>query len=360
MKTTWKQVVYDTAEAYREATGTSNKIPVGQLPGLIRQGTGGGGTENLDAELALQETLLAEQSALLEGKAVYDVQEVTLDPVPEGSVHEFYDFVASKVTLNPFQGNTGLYVWGRYDRGTISLTQYDSYLQASSSDIDLSAVDGSFFWGLTTTMTISGASYSMRFEEGNVLKNLSSGSTYNYQYDPTTQRFNLAFTTRTWANMYVKRVIDYVVSDEISTYPDGETVDGVWYELADDGFYFTDILGYSRYSISTFAFSARTAVNNSVTHPITGEIPKFAMIVAKQPVFTNNDLYLAIGVKDTDSNNGVISIAQQFVRANSADQKISKYNVQFGVNRNASANIFLDATNIYYAAGVEYYLIVAL
>ena len=110
MKTTWKQVVYDTAGAYREATGTTDKIPVGELANRVREG---GGKEDLDTELTLQETLLAEQSALLEGKAVYDVQEVTLDPVPEGSVHEFYDFVASKVTLNPYElpKAEGDYVW---------------------------------------------------------------------------------------------------------------------------------------------------------------------------------------------------------------------------------------------------------
>ena len=46
-QTTWKQVVLDTAEAYREATQTTSKIPVGQLASKIREGAG----ENLDDEL---------------------------------------------------------------------------------------------------------------------------------------------------------------------------------------------------------------------------------------------------------------------------------------------------------------------
>lgn len=40
MSTTWKQVVLDTADAYREANGTTDKIPVGQLADKVRSGAG--------------------------------------------------------------------------------------------------------------------------------------------------------------------------------------------------------------------------------------------------------------------------------------------------------------------------------
>ena len=39
-ETTWKQVVYDIADAYREADGSTAKIPVGQLADKVREGAG--------------------------------------------------------------------------------------------------------------------------------------------------------------------------------------------------------------------------------------------------------------------------------------------------------------------------------
>ena len=38
--TTWKQVVYDVADAYREANDSTERIPVGQLADKVREGAG--------------------------------------------------------------------------------------------------------------------------------------------------------------------------------------------------------------------------------------------------------------------------------------------------------------------------------
>ena len=459
-KTTWKQVVYDTADAYREATGTTDKIPVGELADRVRQG--GGGKEDLDAELTLQETLLAEQVELLEGKAVYDVQEITLDPVPEGSVHEFYDFVASKVTLNPFQGNTGLYVWKKYGKGKtdknlpagyvqldyiksdgtqyinagfkpnqntrlvfdveieklgssttfifgarnngavaqfrmlcMNSTTFRSCYGTESKDVTVDSVLGRRRFELNknvfsidgkTVTTHTAQTFQANFDltlfttndNGTVDANMMAGKAFSAQaydgnslikdfvpcvcengvglYDVVGNVFHGGVGT----NFALDAEFEYVVSFDSTAYPNGGEQDGYWYELTEEGFDFTDILGYTRCSVTTFTFSSRTAVNNALTHPFVGDIPKFAMIVAKSLVSTNSDLYLAVGLKNTDSNNGVINVTQQFVYSSSEEQKVGRNGVQFGVNRNATGNIFLDSNSIYYAAGVEYYLIVAL
>lgn len=456
MKTTWKQVVYDTAEAYREATGASNKIPVGQLPGLIRQGTGGGGSENLDAELTLQETLLAEQSALLEGRAVYDVQEVTLDPVPEGSVHEFFDFVANKVTLNPFQGNTGLYVWKKYDapngyvgveyvqstgsqciktrykpnsntrvvldvevtnftasgalfaaRDSNYTNMYGVTLTGDSkvrNDFGTTTKEGSanvlvrttldknknvlFFNGITvtndaTTFQTTKELVFLGLNDAGTVKAESSAKIYsgqvyendtlkcNYEprvdangvaglYDTINNTFDSSATS--YALEYGEKVgfLGFVVSDDSSTYPNNGLQGEYWYEPVEEGFDFASILKYKKCSVSTFAFSSRTAVNNAVTHPFTGDIPYFAMIAAKTPSTTNSDLYLAVGIKNLEANSGTLNMASEFYYSSSQTQMIARSTSAFGANRNATGNIFIDSNSIYYAAGVEYYLIVAL
>ena len=59
--TTWKQVVYDVADAYREASETTSKVPVGELPDIIRSGS----WEDLEPEVSEQESIIDEiQEAL--------------------------------------------------------------------------------------------------------------------------------------------------------------------------------------------------------------------------------------------------------------------------------------------------------
>lgn len=239
MSTTWKQVVLDVADAWREANDSTAKIPVGQLPNKVKEGG-----ENIDPELTTLESTLQEILEIL-----------------------------------PFKGAmaSGQYVWKK-----------------------LTAEGGTF--------------------------------------------------------------IEFVISDDSTAYPDGGTQEGFWYEVVknEEFFEFTNILSYTKCSVSKFTFSSRTAVNNAVTHPFTGEIPYFVMIASSKPTTSNSDLYLAVGVKNVEANSGTINMGSQFYYYSSSDQKVNRDTAAFGVNRNATGNVFIDRNNLYYAAGVEYYLIVAL
>lgn len=327
MSTTWKQVVLDVADAWREANDSTAKIPVGELPNKVKEGG-----ENIDPEMT------------------------TL----EGTLQEILEIL-------PFKGfqNSGQYVWEKYEYNIITFTQLTSgttiTIKVESTTTDLSKVDESFFTGIKGTYATGGTAYPFEFV-GNSQISLS-GSNASFTYNPSTQVLTVASQISvicTWAADTATRFIDYVVSNDADAYPSGGELDGYWYKKTEKGFDFTDILGFSKCSITTFTFSSRTAVNNYLTHPFAGDIPKFVMIVAKEMVSATNDLYMTVALKNTDANNGVISVAQQFVYVVGVEQAVSKYNHQIGVNRNATNNIFIDTTGTYYAAGVEYYLIVAL
>ena len=275
-KTTWKQVVYDTADAYREATGTTDKIPVGELANRVREG---GGKEDLEAELTLQETLLVEQSALLEGKAVYDVQEVTLDPVPEGSVHEFYDFVASKVTLNPYElpSPQGKYVWKKLQKEFGELKNPTFYTESRPSGgvhllnselVDLTQVDASFFDGFKCVVhngSLSGSvinTLTFKYENG-VLKWAEADATFTW--DAPNRKMTRANNTGT-ANYFecsyngskecLHWAFEYIVSDNIEEYPDKGELDGYRYEL------YGTSEGLSTYALND---AARTIANEVIS-----------------------------------------------------------------------------------------------
>ena len=337
-QTTWKQVVTDIADAYREASGTTAKIPIGSLASKVRDGS-----ENLDQPLTELESTLQEILDIL-----------------------------------PYKGyqNSGQYVWKEYEYVadatiTMTMTNYgesgQAIIQLTSADFDVRCLDINDLAGIKVGYSHSGGSWVLEFKDDRNI--ILDGNSYPMKYDESTGQirisanFGAIVTFASPVNATVKVFSRFVISDEVLAYPNSGEQGGRWYELVEevDAFDFSDILGYTRCSVTTFTFSSRTAINNAVTHALTGEIPKFAMIVAKSPIgTTNNDLYLAVGLKNTDSNNGVISIAQQFVYGSSYEQKVSKVNVQFGVNRNETGNIFLDSNSIYYTAGVEYYLIVAM
>lgn len=111
-QTTWKQVVYDAADAYREASKTTDKIPVGQLANLIRQGAGG---EDVTAEVTEYETLLETAIANLAGKAFQPPIDPASDPdlIPE-NIREGVDIWGVIGTMS--EGVSGI------DIGEITLT----------------------------------------------------------------------------------------------------------------------------------------------------------------------------------------------------------------------------------------------
>ena len=243
-KTTWKQVVYDTADAYREATGTTDKIPIGELADRVRQG--GGGAENLDAELTAQEQVVAEQFELLENRALYDIQEVTLNPVPEGSVHEFADFLVSKVTLNPYEGSEGLYVWKKEDSyvfdpvNTVDGTKY--IINITNANFDFAEVTIDTFLNISWNVhiagnsTITGNLKIVKLNGDYVLQWNGAGGIGGGVYDPSkgtitfTNDGSFAQTVAT-SKFSKEGSVSYVVSNNPTAYPNGGRVEGYWYEI---------------------------------------------------------------------------------------------------------------------------------
>lgn len=89
MSTTWKQVVLDVADAWREANDSTAKIPVGELPNKVKEGG-----ENIDPELTTLEGTLQEILDILPFKgAMASGQYVWKKLTAEGG--EFLDYVVS-------------------------------------------------------------------------------------------------------------------------------------------------------------------------------------------------------------------------------------------------------------------------
>lgn len=89
MSTTWKQVVLDVADAWREANDSTAKIPVGQLPNKVKEGG-----ENIDPEMTTLEGTLQEILEILPFKgAMASGQYVWKKLTAEGGT--FIEFVIS-------------------------------------------------------------------------------------------------------------------------------------------------------------------------------------------------------------------------------------------------------------------------
>ena len=204
--TTWKQVVYDVADAYREANGTADKVLVGQLASKIREGAG----ENLDYEL-----------------------------------NELDSTLQQVLDILPFKGfqNSGQYVWKKYEEVTktvtnpsITLTKgANSTTLVESSDVDLSKVTEEFFGGFIFT---GGGSWYFVYENNTLYYNAGS-SRYPMTYDPTTQILTGysdegVFMYTGDKEAHTVEVVGYAVSSDIDAYPNGGMQDGYWYELVEE------------------------------------------------------------------------------------------------------------------------------
>lgn len=67
--------------------------------------------------------------------------------------------------------------------------------------------------------------------------------------------------------------VNFVVSDSVSTYPDGAEQYGYWYELVEDGLP-PEMFGCTKYAIDKFTFTETTYLEEHLPHSL-GEAPKF-------------------------------------------------------------------------------------
>lgn len=110
--TTWKQVVLDTADAYREANGTTGKIPVGQLAEKVRAGAGT--PYEGDNPLTIGQagftfpakTLLKDGLQIINGVNGEDLTDTVADQTT--AVEALMKMVNRKIAMNNGEGQ---YVW---------------------------------------------------------------------------------------------------------------------------------------------------------------------------------------------------------------------------------------------------------
>lgn len=333
-QTTWKQVVLDTADAIREANGTTAKIAIGDLPNKVKEGG-----ENIDTELTTLESTLQEILEVL-----------------------------------PFKGfqNSGQYVWKKYSNSltfenpTITITDGGMGVVWKVSGVDgLDSVNESFFDGFAY------GNYVFSYANG-VLTGSDGSTTRTFTYAPATQQltgsssnpfgtykspFNMTYTGTKVINVQKGDFIDYVVSSDTEAYPNGAVhTDGYWYELTEGfefGVEFANVMGLRKFAIDTFSFSSKTRVDTPVNHSL-GTIPKFALMLAKGSVTENGCLLSHIGASMVEVTTGLINTALMLYRNTSVAQQVSTVASGFDVT---TAQIWVDPTGYYFQAGVEYMVI---
>ena len=330
--TTWKQVVLDTAEAYREATQTTSKIPVGQLASKIREGAG----ENLDDELnALESTL----------------QEV--------------------LDILPFKGfqNSGQYVWKKLTN-VITYTAYCTKANGASGGaftLDSSDVDLTQLNDLTTlapieiSRTYGDYTPAIKSEDGINFEYWLNGAYQNSltaSWDKSTKTLTLKGTVMSgtnWTPFYYdthsqKELVDYVVSNDAEAYPNGAVhTDGYWYELVGEGFDFEKIFNITQTAVNTYTPSSDIASSNAAIPHSLGVIPKVAIIYG-YPTRLAGNLEQAVAFYPT-SGTGCSILARQ---------EDSGYTMANGSNSDTkatSSTVKFSHGTIWFKAGVEYTLI---
>ena len=407
--TTWKQVVYDVADAYREADGSTAKIPVGQLADKVREGAGIPYTGDNPLTIGQNgyifepKTLLKNGLTIVNGVngedltdvearqalAVADLMSMVKRKVSESKNNglyvwerytaeggDFLDYVVADVEdaypngemLDGYYYKTveaeGLYVWKKYiQNGTAALDfsiveKSPLVLTVSSNEVDLSTVTNEFFAGCSGTYTITTGTKNYEFGANTLTMD---GVAYDFTYDPSTKQISsnggntfLRNWSSTTANI-PPTLVDYVVSDDANAYPDGGTQEGYWYERVEgysaDEVLTPEMFGCTKMAVDTFTYSSRK-VASSVTQTHTlGKTPKMAIVMAEE-VSANNDLYVfftsnPLQASGTRDNSTLASHKTNTYASCSA----------FKSTLTETAYNVVGATSVYFQAGVEYTLI---
>lgn len=246
-QTTWKQVVLDVADAYREASDTTEKIPVSSLADKVRAGAGtpyAGDNPLLLGQEGFTfpaKTLLKEELRIENAVTGEDLTETYT--AQKDSVEDLMRMVQRKVSDHR---GSGQYVWTKSyldNAGQIYLTVEDSTTISVTSDyVDITKLTAQDFIGLTGTFKTSGYKYEFY---GTVILFEIAGSKYvcEYTYDvsngiiTTSRSFTwLSAMVGDYSSPYIDSALyidEYLVSDDISAYPlDGRKQgDYSWYQL---------------------------------------------------------------------------------------------------------------------------------
>ena len=256
MSTTWKQVVLDTADAVREANGSTAKIPVGQLADKVRAGAGipyegeNPLTIGSDGYTFPAKTLLRDGLQIVNGVNGEDLTGTAAEQIL--AVENLLKMVSRKVADHKGEGK---YVWKKYNDSQtysynlISVSGDTHKLQITNPvGFEPSKVDLTFFTG-STGMIISagGATYECSIPTDgtfHISPIAGSGSAGDcpITYNPSTGQFDFgSWVVNTWSisNGFsfvgIGEFISYVTANEEDAYPDGGTLDGYYYKRVVEG-----------------------------------------------------------------------------------------------------------------------------
>jgi hypothetical protein len=190
----------------------------------------GGGAENLKEELSTQDVLITNIAERIIGKS--NGATATEDTILDG----FTAYVGQKLITGKYLPR-GNYVWkkGFNVPDEIVNLQFswlsNNQVQLNRTGIPLSVLIGwEFISGVKITGdtyfhdSSDGVSYGYTYDKNSGI--LTSNSTTAFQY-----KQNATYTTKAYTIPSSFTLEEYVVSDDATKYPNGETQDGYWYEL---------------------------------------------------------------------------------------------------------------------------------
>lgn len=253
----------------------------------------------------------------------------------------------------------GLYVWKRYKienkqvQLSFSVTNSSSpyKLKVGTTDpVALKIATASSFVGIHGVWDTNGY---YEFPDANTLRIYDGTNTYNFTsvYDPATNIFTVTSATgigntTQFADcthtMQAGTFEGFVVSDNESTYPDGGTQDGYWYEKVVEGIPVP--AGINKFAIDKFTFTSDTHANNmKIAHSL-GEVPLFAFIVAGSRELSDDRIFMMSPRWKVCMSNGSLEVHGQ----------------RYSINEYIGSNEYVTLDNYiekYFKKGVEYTLI---
>lgn len=149
----------------------------------------------------------------------------------------------------------------------------------------------------------------------------------------------------------LKSVLDFVVSDDPTAYPDGGEQDGYWYEKFQLD---PALFGCTKYAVDKFTLTGRTGQSYSVPYSL-DEIPKLAIITTEEVPTVDNDLVRSVGLSKGVVVNGLSCACLVF--KNSSDSTGQNSAIGTITINDTTIRIRTGDATIYYGAGIEYTLI---
>lgn len=190
---------------------------------------------------------------------------------------------------------SGLYVWKRFELKEYSVQFVrlaNNEAQAIPTGITYNELELSM---LNERIVCSRDSYDYIIRD-NALHWVTKGTTNSLgntslTYDKSTGKIGIGNSSFQATNEYhsfsdsYKSFLDYVVSDNPNTYPDGAEQGGYWYERVSE---FN--AGFSKAETGEFVYSSRTLLNTLVINHDLNFVPHFVTVYALEPITEADDL----------------------------------------------------------------------